>query len=29
MENLPRYGGALGERVFTKENNISILEWKE
>lgn len=29
MENLPRYGGALGERVFTKENNISIIEWKE
>ena len=29
MKNLPRYGGALGERVFSKENNISILEWKK
>jgi hypothetical protein len=29
MENLPRYGGGLGERVFTKENNISIDEWKK
>ncbi len=29
MENLPRYGGALGERVFTKENNISLNEWKK
>ena len=28
MENLPRYGGGLGERVFTKENNISLEEWK-
>ena len=27
MENLPRYGGGLGERVFTKENNISLAEW--
>lgn len=29
MENLPRYGGGLGERVFTKENNIPLVEWKE
>ena len=29
MENLPRYGGGLGERVFTKEINISLFEWKE
>jgi hypothetical protein len=29
MENLPRYGGGLGERVFTKEINISLSEWKE
>ena len=29
MENLPRYGGASGERVFTKENNISLNEWKK
>ena len=29
MKNLPRYGGGLGERVFTKENNISIDEWKK
>ena len=28
MEHLPRYGGGLGERVFTKENNISLEEWK-
>ena len=28
MENLPRYGGSLGERVFTKENNISLEDWK-
>jgi hypothetical protein len=27
MENLPRYGGSLGERVFTKENNIALEEW--
>ena len=29
MENLPRYGGALGERVFTKENNISLAQWNK
>ena len=29
MENLPRYGGGLGERVFTKENNISLAQWNK
>jgi hypothetical protein len=29
MENLPRYGGGLGERVFTNEHNISLEEWKK
>ena len=29
MENLPRYGGGLGERVFTKENNMSLEDWKK
>ena len=28
MDNLPRYGGGLGKRVFTNENNISLEEWK-
>jgi aryl-alcohol dehydrogenase-like predicted oxidoreductase len=29
MNALPRYGGSLGERVFTKEDNISLEEWKK
>jgi aryl-alcohol dehydrogenase-like predicted oxidoreductase len=29
MEGLPRYGGSLGERVFTEENNISLEDWKK
>jgi len=29
MDNLPRYGGGLGKRVFTNENNISLEEWKK
>ena len=29
MDNLPRYGGGLGKRVFTNEHNISLEEWKK
>jgi aryl-alcohol dehydrogenase-like predicted oxidoreductase len=29
MSGLARYGGSLGERVFTVEKNISLEEWKK